>query len=267
MLCKKIHPVVGLTTFNTELLQISIPALGKINQKFTLIVHNDNPGHTVTRNTVRRLGYRGALHIINSDTNVGLLRARMAIAQLAKRACGDAQWIMFADDDDIVTGIETPCALPENFAVIQNMLVLRTRMLDVLRAVANPESVVADGNDIVLQRPHVGFVGTLMRMNVACEMMAALEPYLDKIAEIDASLDYVAPWDAIMWSWLRMYAAHKNTSAVPIFMDKINYIKVAIDTAAAKYGRAALPAHQLDAQYAHAVARFDAVLKSALATE
>ena len=77
MMRRKPNIIVGLTTFNNEMLRISVPALGKIRQKFTLIVHNDNPMTTVSRRQIRKLGYCGDLQIINAN----------------RRQCTESLWI------------------------------------------------------------------------------------------------------------------------------------------------------------------------------
>ena len=132
MMRRKPNIIVGLTTFNNEMLRISVPALGKIRQKFTLIVHNDNPMTTVSRRQIRKLGYCGDLQIINANENVGELRARLAIIDAAQALNPD--WIIFCNDDDIMTDIEIPNVSDDNFAIIQNAIILRHRVGDLLRA-------------------------------------------------------------------------------------------------------------------------------------
>ena len=76
---KKNNIIVGLTTFDNEMLRVSVPMLGKIRQKFTLVIYNDNPMTTITRRQIRRLGYCGDLRVINTNENMGLFRARMEL--------------------------------------------------------------------------------------------------------------------------------------------------------------------------------------------
>ena len=66
MMHKKSNIVVGLTTFDNEMLRISVPAIGRMHQKVTLIIFNDNPTTTITRRQIRKIGYSGDLQIINS---------------------------------------------------------------------------------------------------------------------------------------------------------------------------------------------------------
>ena len=79
MFTRNIDLVVGLTTFNNDMLRLSVPALSRLNGRFYLVVYNDNPTTTVSRRDIRRLGYRGRLRVINGTENIGVLRARMAI--------------------------------------------------------------------------------------------------------------------------------------------------------------------------------------------
>ena len=66
MFKRKTQILVGLTTFYNEYLHVSVPALARLGRRFTLIIHNDNPDTRVSRRQIRRLGYRGKLHIINT---------------------------------------------------------------------------------------------------------------------------------------------------------------------------------------------------------
>ena len=73
--------IIGLTTFNHEFLQISVAGLARISKKVSLIIYNDNPCRTLKHHDVRKLGFRGRLHIINTCENVGVFRARVAILE------------------------------------------------------------------------------------------------------------------------------------------------------------------------------------------
>ena len=152
MIRKKANLVIGLTTFNNEMLRISVPALGKFAQKFTLVIHNDNPVTTVSRRQIRRMGYCGDLHIINSTQNVGLMRSRMAIVQEIRNIGINPDWFVFCDDDDILVNIDMPDVSNENFAVIQNAIAIRHRMGDMLRAMDSPTDIDPDGENIICDK-------------------------------------------------------------------------------------------------------------------
>lgn len=265
MLGKKSNLVVGLTTFNNEMLRISVPALGRLRRRFVLIIHNDNPATTITKRQIRALGYHGDLHIINSTENMGTIAARFNIVSRATRDAPSAQWITFVDDDDILMDIDTPNVSPDNFAVVQNMVIVRHSVRDLLRVMANPNDYLIDDENVVLARPHIGMVGTLVRMGTMVGMVNALNEYMGKISEIDSDIDYRPPYDAIMWAMLNEYAKSVNPNAVPIYMDRVGYIAIKLDSASTKYGRNALPARAVRDHYARAVARFVGVLHTALA--
>lgn len=266
MLSRKNVPVVGLTTFNNELLKISIPALGKLRQKFLLIIYNDNPATTLTRRQIHRMGYCGEVQIINTSENVGTLRARLAILDAVAKLRPAPDWILFADDDDMVVNLDIPNVAADNFAVIQNSVVLRHRVADLMRVMENPADYVPDDENVILMRPHIGFAGTLIRASMAISMAAAITPILDKVQKIDDSLDYRPPVDAMMWSYLNICARNTNPNATPIYMDKVNYISIKLDSAVIKYGRAAVPARSPADHYARAIARYNAALDAALRT-
>lgn len=264
MLIKTPNIVVGLTTFHNEMLQISVPMLGRINQKFLLVIHNDNPDTTITTQHIRKLGFHGKVIILNSPENMGLMRSRMAIINAVQKLKKQPEWIVFNDDDDLLTNLDIPENTENLFAVIQNMLIIRHRLYDLLRAMACPDDCVPDGNNIILNKPHIGFAGTLIKCKFLYGLNDVLAEIMDKIQKLDNDLDYCPPTDAIMWEYLKIYAQFVNKYAAPVYMDKINYIATNIDTAQIKYGRAIYPTKNPNAQYSHAISRYVALIKNAL---
>ena len=259
---KKSNIVVGITTFNNEMLRVSVPWIGKIRQKFTLVIYNDNPMATITRRQIRRLGYCGDLIIINSDENVGQFRARMAIVDTAREI--HPKWIIFCDDDDILSDTDIPNVADDNFAIIQNSIILRHRVDNLLRVMDNPTDFDIDGENVELVRPHMGLAGTPVRASVLFGLAKILPDMYDTIARIDEKFEFYPPVDAMMWNFVNIYARHINPNAVPIYMDKINYIQNKIDTARMKYGRLAQPARSVDDHYHRAIAKYNAVLHDAI---
>lgn len=261
---KKNNIVVGLTTVNTEMLAVSVPALGRLRAKFTLVIYNDNPMATVSRRQIRKLGYCGDLQIINGLENIGTMRARMAVVDAAATAGINPDWFLFCDDDDIVVDLDVPNVSSDNFAIIQNAVIIRHRVGDLLRVMANTSDYDIDGENVELARPHIGFAGTLIRANVLNRLFKIMDTVTDAIQKIDDGLDWRPPVDAMMWSYVNMFAKHENPDAVPIYMDKINYIKNNIDTPRMKYGRLARPMRNEPEHYRRALAKYDAVLHTAL---
>ncbi len=262
MFRKKIKFVVGLTTFNNEFLEISVSGLARIRDKFTLVVYNDNPDTTVTKKQIRKLGYRGKLYVKNGDKNLGQLGARLALLEFIKAQCVKADWIMFADDDDILLNLKFPRVGDNNFAVIQNMVVLRTRLLDVLRVMKAPNNYQIDKENIALVRPHVGLAGTWVKADILFQLGDMLKSVEDKIQVVSDSLLFRAPIDIMMWSALNIFARAKNPDASPIYMDNINYIAIDLDTAKTKYGRAVQPSKNAVSQIERAIAQYDAIIRA-----
>ena len=262
MMHRKNNIVVGLTTFNNEMLRISVPVLGKIRQKFMLVVYNDNPMTNVTRRQIRRMGYCGDLQVINTNENVGELRARMAIVDAVRTMNPD--WIIFCDDDDLLTNIDIPNVSPDNFAIMQNAIVIKHRVGDLLHAIDNPNEIECDGENIELRRPNMAIAGTPVRANVLIGLGDILRKISDAISDIDDGLDFCPPVDEIMWNFVNIYARSINPDAVPIYMDQTSYIKNDIDTARIKYGRLARPTRNANDQYHRIIDKYNAVLHSAL---
>ena len=244
MMHKKSDIVIGLTTFDNTMLRISVPAIGQIRQKFHLIIFNDNPTTTITRRQIRKLGYCGDLQVINSDENIGEFRARMEIVNAARNL--QPNWFIFCDDDDILIDADIPNVSDDNFAVIQNAIVLRHRVSDLLRAMENPTDVCPDDENVILLRPHLGLAGTPVRASILFELLKIQEPATNAVLRIVSGLNFVPPIDAIMWNMVNMLAREKNPNAVPIYMNKVNYIKCDLDTPHMKYNRVRKPARNQD---------------------
>lgn len=264
MLSKKPNLVVGLTTFNNEMLRISIPALGKINQKFFLIIYNDNPMTTVTKKQIRRLGYCGDIHIINGSENCGLLRARTNIINEIPKLKIKSDWIIFNDDDDIITDLTIPNVAPENNAIVQNAVVIKHRLMDLLRVMENPNDYIIDGENVVLARPNVSFPGTLFRTKYLSAVFKLISCAYEEIKKIDDSLDYMPPIDAMMRLFFAIYSQRTGDNSTPIYMDKINYIKIDLDTNTKKYEKLNRPVRNIADHYQRTLSRYEAVINKAI---
>ena len=120
MLRTKYDLIVGLTTFNHEFLRLSVSGLGRIGKNTLLVIHNDNPCKNLTVRHIRRIGYRGHLHIINAEENRGMLAGRFAILQYIRAKKISAPWFMFANDDDIVLNVSVPYVNDNTYAVMGN---------------------------------------------------------------------------------------------------------------------------------------------------
>ena len=266
MLTKKSRVVVGITTFFNECLAISVPGLARLGSGHTLIIHNDNPSTRLTRRHIRKLGYRGQLHIINSAHNLGTLDARLSILDYVRAHHIDGEWFVFADDDDILLNLDTPSVADNVFAVIQNMAVIRTRMIDVLRVMRCPTDFAVDGENICMVRPHIGMAGTMVRMSAVMRMRDVLHDANELISDVFAGISFRPPVDMVMWSALNIVARHDNECACPIFMDSINYIATDIDTAGTKYGMLIQPSRNAVAQITRIIGKCDAAIRYVLSS-
>ena len=264
MFDKRTRIIVGMTTLYNEYLGISIPGLARLGKKFTLIIYNDNPDTKVKKSYIRRLGYRGKLYIANGGHNIGQLRARLAIVDFVRKKKLNADWFIFVDDDDILANIVIPNVSKNNFAIIQNMAVVRTRLIDVLRVARNATNYTIDNENIYLVRPHVGLAGTLVRYSAILRMADVMNNALQSISDVDESLTFRPPVDMMMWSALNIIARHDNERATPIYMDTINYIATDVDTCPIKYGMNIQPSKNPTQQISRAIARYDATIRAAL---
>lgn len=264
MFWSKKRIIIGLTTFNSEFLNLSVPAVGRFSRRCILVVHNDNPDVRIKKRQIRKMGFYGCVYVINSKQNIGLLRSRIAIVDFVRVKKIRSDWIMFVDDDDIVTDISIPRVGKNNFAVIQNMVVLRSRLIDVLRVAKNPKSWVVDNENVYMVRPHVGLAGTMIRLSVMFCVSDVLCRVQERVAGVDSGLSFRPPTDMMMWSAVNIIARHYNSFATPIYMDTVNYVATDIDTATHKYGMAVAPAKNTAQQIGRVIAKYDAIIRAEL---
>lgn len=264
MFGKRARIIVGITTLYDEYLGVSVPGLARLGKNFILVVYNDNPDVKITKKQIRKLGYRGKLYVVNGGHNLGQLRARLAIVDFVRKKKLNADWFVFVDDDDILTNVTIPDVSKNNFAIIQNMVVVRTRLIDVLRVVRDSANYTIDNENIYLVRPHVGLAGTLVRYSEIVRLADVMNNALQSISDVDESLSFRPPVDMMMWSALNIIARHNNERATPIYMDTINYIATDIDTCPVKYGMKMQPAKNPTQQISRAIARYDAAIRAAL---
>ena len=256
MLNKKNYIIIGLTTFDTEFLRISVPAVSKLKKKVYLVIHNDNPDTKLTAYQIRKLGYHGPLHIINTSKNFGPLESRVNILFAIKDLKITSDWMVFIDDDDIITNVDIPSVQSNNFAVMQNMAIIKRRLLDLFKIMDNSKNYSIDDDNIIIERPHIGIAGTLVRTDIMINLAKIIDKLIDKIHEIDDSLGYRAPDDSMLWAYLNMYTKHLNPASAPIYMDRVNYIATSFDSVTHKYGKRLLPPDNPEKYFEGAMRRY-----------
>ncbi len=257
---KKDRIIVGITTYNSEWLRVSLPALSRLRRQIFLIICNDNPSVRISRRQIRRIGYHGNLHIINNDETWGTLFSRMKIVSAMRDLKIKSKWMVFADDDDILLNVNTPDVSDDIYAVIQNSVAIRNRVLDLFRVMDDPDNYIIDNENVLITRPNRAIGGALLRCSVMTGLLKQINAAADKIREIDENIDCRPPTDAIMWSYINTYARMENKSATPIYMDSLNYIKTEFDSSAIKYRRRICPARGYAGRMAKIVARYNAAL-------
>lgn len=265
MMRRKNNTIVGLTTFDNENLKISIPALSKLRQKFTLIIYNDNPLSIVSRRQIRKLGYCGDLKIINSNESVGELCARIEIINSAREQKPD--WFVFCDDDDLLIDIDIPQVSADNFAIIQNSVTLKHRLSNLLRVMTDTNDFEIDDENVKLIRPNLGLVGTPIRSTLLFGLVKIIPDIINDIQKINNEINYYPPVKAMLWGFINIYAKYINPNANPIYMDKISYIKNDIDTATTKYGCLSRPIRNAEDAYNKLIVKYNKLFKNVLSSD
>ncbi len=223
MFTGKVRAIIGMTTFNSECLSLSVPPISRLPQDFLLIIYNTNPSHSITVRDIRKLGYRGRLRIVNSTQDIDLMSARLGVLDVAHRFAPNAQWIVFINDTDMLLDLRIPDVSSNNFAVIQNAAYVNDNLLDVLRLMRSVDLHTLDGVDAEFFRPHIGMAGTMVRMFSAHKMAEILRRVHETISK--ACVD-AASVDAVMWAVLNSIMRGDDIINTPIYMDSVNLVRI-----------------------------------------
>lgn len=222
---------IGLTTFNHQYLSLSITGLSALPRKFTLVIYNCNPNQPLRRRYIRRLGYRGRLHIINGTSPTGVFDARVAIVRYLEKSKISPKWFMFINDTDVLQSADVPTVSDTTCAVLQSRAVIRGGLLDVLRILQNPNDYTIDGDNVVVSRPNLSMSGTLIRFNVLCDWVSAISNILPQLSSaISSFVDTTNTiTDTVMWSGFQIFLRQTGNKTSPIYMDTVNMVSVGLD--------------------------------------
>jgi len=231
MFNKKTRIFIGLTTFDLETLNVSVPMIGKLGRNFTLVIHNDNPEKKLTKRTIRKLGWHGPLYIINTDKNFGEWAARLTILDFIKSKNFKPNWITFLDDGDVLLDANIPTVADENFAIIQNATTLKNNFADFFRI----NRTWVSGTEYGTTGAHFDIRGTWVRAKVLFEYADFIRPLLPRINEIAKELKYRLNVGEILWNGLNIFVREKYPFMSAIYMNKTNYIVIHFGRYVTKY--------------------------------
>ena len=260
MFHKKPKLLIAITTFDSDALKISVPPLKKIGQRVTLVVHNDNPDINLRQSLVRRLGWRGKLHIINVSENLGELESKLNTIEFIAKMRRRPDWVMLADDDDVVLGAEIPKDIPKKvFAIIQNATTIRDNLVEVLKI----NRTWASGTKYGVTGPHFDIRGTWVRTDAPIEFAEFMRGQMPQIKKMAHMMKYRLPIGAIMWTGLNIFMRHKHIGTEPIYMNKTNYVVIRMGRATTKYNKKIAPGTTAASFMADAVARYTELFEMA----
>lgn len=223
MLHHKNNIIVALTMCHNELLRLSVRALARIPTDFLLVVYNDNPTVRLTVRGIRKMGYRGKVHIINGCQDMGTLNARLEILQYIKCQNIRSDWIVFANAGDVLRCVSVPNVSSDVFAVVQSCVFVRGTMLDFLRFIDNPYGYDYHNGDFDIVCPNLTVAGTPLRTDIMIGLSDIMISHLGPISELESSLPPII-YDTIMWNWVAGYVRAHMPQMVPIYMDSVNYV-------------------------------------------
>jgi hypothetical protein len=233
MFKRKNNLALVMTVFDTDALRISLPPLHRLERFCTLVIYNDNPNQIINRRTIRRMGWHGVLHIINSDKNTGEFESRFNAVKEMRKLKIACDWVMFIDQDDVLLDACVPAVSENIFAVVQNATVLNDNITDMFKITPN----WANGTECGKTRPNFEITGTIIRRTVLDEFTDLMVDILPKLYRDLRHTRYRVPIAQLMWLSLKEFMQVRHPEMMPIYMNRTNYVAIKMGHAAVKYGR------------------------------
>lgn len=198
-----------VTTFYLPNLRISLPSIQryvKSNQRynFNLLLSNDNPNFTLTKDFVSKLidlSLFDKVLILNTDKNLGCFHNRIKCIKTAHENFKNCKYFMFVDDDDVVLNP----TFDSNAFGLMHRGVITHRLLEVLTIIDEP--VIDLSNDkFEFEEWKAGIVGNVFRLDKYYEFICDAEGWFPELYNIYGSERIMEPDDMIlhhMWmTWL-----------------------------------------------------------------
>lgn len=220
--------VIAITAFDADALRFSVPPLRAFTRDAVLVLYNDNPDLNLTRDNIKKLGWRGETHIINSDESRGALNARIAIMDYVVEHCCTADWLVFVNDTDVLINTEIPEVSKNAFAVVQNATVLSDKVTDIFK-IAHSWAL---GTEYGKTGPRFDITGPLLRTMFLGDFSAFLKKLVPHIEKIAHGARTPTPFGAIMWAALVAFMRAKYPQTAPIYMNRTNYVAIQLGGAA-----------------------------------
>ena len=233
MFKRKPNIVVAVTTADLDALRISMPSLRRLRQKFSLVLHNDNPGTRLRRGMLRGMRPRAKLHIINSEQNVGEMESRIRTIEYIHDNKIPCDWIIFLDDDDALIDICVPNVDENVFAIVQDATTISESITDVFKI----SPTWTHGAPIGRTGPHFDFTGTMIRANILFEFADFMQNIMQDTETLISTTKYRIPISNLLWAGLNSFIRARHPDMTPIYMNRTNYVAVKMGNAITKYGR------------------------------
>ncbi|MBO4583117.1 MAG: hypothetical protein J5714_03635 [Alphaproteobacteria bacterium] len=261
MFTRKQGLVIAITTYDIDALRISVPPLRRCARDATLVIHNDNPNVELNRQFIRKLGWRGALHIINSKNNLGEFESRIAVLEYIEREKIPCDWVIFVDDDDALIDATVPDVSESTFAIIQNATTISDNITDIFKI--TPKWTA--GSEYGKTGAHFDITGTLIRRDVAIEFANFMREILPEVSKIAHGFKYRVPVGAVMWVGLKTFMRVRHPEMSAIYMNQTNYVSIKLGHDAQKYGLRAVPVTSAKTFNSNVIKKFTEMFERAAA--
>ena len=259
MFNRKSDLAIAITTYDIDALRLSIPAVRRYARDAILVIHNDNPGIELSRDFVRRAGWRGTAHIINKKNNLGEFESRIAALEYINREKIPCNWVLFIDDDDALIDATVPNVSESTFAIVQNATTISENITDIFKI--TPKWTA--GSEYGKTCAHFDITGTLIRRDVAIEFAYFMRAILPEIKKIEHGFKYRVPAGTIMWTGLKTFMRWQHPDMSAIYMNQTNYVSIKLGRATQKYGMRMVPATSAKTFNANVIKKFTKMFERA----
>ncbi len=229
----KPHIIVAITTFDSDALRVSLPPMRRLHQKFSMVIHNDNPGTRLTRWKLYGIRPRGKLYIINSEQNVGEFESRIRIIEYIRDKKIPCDWIIFVDDDDVLIDTDAANVDKNIFAIVQDVTTLTESITDIFKI----SPTWTHDAPIGKTGPRFDITGTMIRAHALFEFVDFMRTIVGDTNELLAHTKYRMPISTLMWAGLCTFMHVRHPEMSPIYMNRANYVAIKMGRGTTKYDK------------------------------
>ena len=216
--------VIAIMTRDMDALRVSVPPLRGFSRKATLIIYNDNTDIKLQKSEIKKLGWGGDVHIINTEVPHGEISGRVEMMEYIVKHCANAEWTVFVNDTDVLIDADIPNVSENTFAIVQNATTLAGNLIDIFKI----SHSWATGTEYGQTAPRFDITGPMLRTVFLGEFAAFIKPLLSQIEKNTPTSHSAVPFGVVMWTALGAFMHAQYPYTAPIYMNRTNYVAIKI---------------------------------------